>query len=151
MGNWYNILVAVDAMESSITAVEYVGQVAGKIADASICLVHIYPEPPPDFYSKGGVKETYQTQRTMRAEQIFQSCIEILLSAGIKRQAIFCTTQMAEGKTISETLLEVRRSGDFGTVVTGKRGISKAEEFLFGSISNALAHHCQDFSAWIVG
>ena len=151
MGNWYNILVAVDAMESSLTAVQYVGRVAGKIAEASICLVHIYPEPPPDFYTKGGVREVYQSQRIGRAEQIFERCIEILVSAGIRREAIFCTTQMAEGKTISETLLEVRRMGDFGTVVTGKRGVSKAEEFLFGSISNALAHHCQDFAAWIVG
>ncbi len=151
MGNWYNILVAVDAMESSLSAVQYVGRVAGKIAAVSICLVHIYPEPPPDFYTKGGVREVYQTQRIARAEQIFQRCVEILVTAGIKREAIFCTTHMAEGKTISDTLLEVRRMGDFGTVVTGKRGISKAEEFLFGSISNALAHHCQDFAAWIVG
>jgi nucleotide-binding universal stress UspA family protein len=151
MGNWYNILVAVDAMESSLTAVQYVGRVAGKIAEASICLVHIYPEPPPDFTTKGGVLEVYQSQRIARAELIFERCIEILVSAGIRREAIFCTTQMAEGKTISETLLQVRRMGDFGTVVTGKRGVSKAEEFLFGSISNALAHHCQDFAAWIVG
>lgn len=151
MGNWYNILVAVDAMESSLSAVHYVGRVAGNIEAATICLVHVYPEPPPDFSIKGGQREHYQAQRIARAEQIFQRCIEILITAGIKREAVFCTTQMAEGKTISETLLEVRRRGDFGTVVTGKRGVSKAEEFLFGSISNALARHCQDFTAWIVG
>ncbi len=58
---------------------------------------------------------------------------------------------MAEGKTISETLLEAQRMGNFGTVVTGKRGVSKAEEFLFGSISNALARHCNDFTTWKVG
>ncbi len=58
---------------------------------------------------------------------------------------------MAEGRTISDTLLEVRQKGNFGTVVTGKRGVSKAEEFLFGSISNTLARHCNDFTSWIVG
>lgn len=151
MGNWYNILVAVDAMESSLTAVQYVGRVAGNIGDVAICLLHVYPEPPPDFYIKGGQRETYQAQRIARAEHIFQRCIEILVTSGIKRESISCTTHMAEGKTISETLLEVRRMGDFGTVVTGKRGVSKAEEFLFGSISNTLARHCQDFTAWIVG
>ncbi len=151
MGDWYNILVAVDAMESSLSAVQYVGQVAGKFSEVSICLVHIYPEPPPDFYTKGGRRETYQAQRIAKAEQIFHHCMEILVTAGIRRDAIHCTTHMAEGKTISDTLLEVRLRGNFGTVVTGKRGISKAEEFLFGSISNALARHCQDFAAWIVG
>ena len=151
MGKWYNILVAVDAMEPSLSAVRYVGQVAGKIAEVSICLLHVYPEPPPDFLASGGVRENYMAQRIAGAEQVFQRCTELLVTSGIRREAIACATQMAEGKTISETLLEVRARGDFGTVVTGKRGISKAEEFLFGSISNALARHCQDFTAWIVG
>ena len=151
MGEWYNILVAVDALESSLRAVKYVGGIAGDLDTVSICLLHVYPEPPPDFYQKGGIRDQYQSQRIARAEEIFRRCIEILVAAGIKREAIYCTTHMAEGKTISDTLLEVRRMGDFGTVVTGKRGVSKAEEFLFGSISNALARHCQDFTTWIVG
>ena len=151
MGDWYNILIAVDAMNSSLSAVQYVGRVAGGIGTVSICLLHVYPEPPPDFYGKGGVLEQYQSMRMTKAEQIFQRCTEILVTTGINREAISRATRMAEGKTISETVLEVRRNGNFGTVVTGKRGVSKSEEFLFGSISNALARHCQDFTAWIVG
>ena len=151
MGDWHNILVAVDAMDPSLRAVSYVGRIAGDLETVSICLLHVYPEPPPDFYVKGGVKDDYQAQKIVRAEDLFKRCIEILVAAGVKRDAIYCTTHMAEGKTISDTVLEVRRQGDFGTVVTGKRGVSKAEEFLFGSISNALARHCHEFTTWIVG
>ena len=151
MADWNNILIAVDEMESSLRAVRYVGQIAQSVDKVSICLLHIYPEPPPDFHLKGGVLEDYQAQRIVRAEHIFGRCLEILVGADIKREAIYSTTHMAEGKTISDTLLEVRQQGDFGTVVTGKRGVSKAEEFLFGSISNALARHCNDFTSWIVG
>ena len=151
MGEWHNILVAVDAMDPSLRAVSYVGRIAGDLETVSICLLHVYPEPPPDFYVKGGVKDDYQAQKIARAEDLFKHCIEILVAAGVERDAIYCTTHMAEGKTISDTVLEVRRQGDFGTVVTGKRGVSKAEEFLFGSISNALARQCQEFTTWIVG
>jgi nucleotide-binding universal stress UspA family protein len=151
MADWHNILIAVDEMESSLRAVEYVGQITRSVDNVSICLVHIYPEPPPDFHLKGGRLEDYQSQHIDRAEHIFDRCLEILVGTGIKREAIYCTTHMAEHKTISDTLLEVRRKGDFGTVVTGKRGVSKAEEFLFGSISNALARRCNDFTTWIVG
>ncbi len=151
MGDWYNILIAVDALKSSISAVQYVSRVAGGIGTVSICLLHVYPEPPPDFYVKGGILEQYQNMRMAKAVQIFERCTEILITTGINREAISCTTRMAEGKTISDTVLEVQRDGKFGTVVTGKRGVSKAEEFLFGSISNALARHCQDFTVWIVG
>ena len=151
MADWNNILIAVDEMESSLRAVRYVGQIAQNVNKVSICLLHIYPEPPPDFHLKGGILEDYQAQRIIRAEHIFGRCLEILVDVDIKREAIYCTTHMAEGRTISDTLLEVRQQGDFGTVVTGKRGVSKAEEFLFGSISNALARHCTDFTTWIVG
>ena len=151
MGAWNNILVAVDEMEPSLRAVRYVSRVTRGLDDVSICLLNIYPEPPPDFFINGGQLEDYQMQRIAHAEQIFQQGLEILVSGGLKRTDIYCTTHMAENKTISETLLEVRRMGNFGTVVTGKRGVSKAEEFLFGSISNALARHCNDFTSWIVG
>lgn len=151
MADWNNILVAVDEMESSLRAVDYVSRVTSGLKTVSICLLHVYPEPPPDYFVNGGVLEDYQTQRITRAEKIFQRGLEILVSGGLDRTAIYCTTHMAEGKTISETMLEVRRMGNFGTVVTGKRGVSKAEEFLFGSISNALARQCNDFTTWIVG
>ncbi len=151
MVKWNNILVAIDEMESSLRAVRYVGQVAGSLEEVSICLLHIYPEPPPNFYTNGGNLEDYQSHRIVRAEKIFHQGLEILVESGIRRDSIYCTTHMAEGKTISDTLLEVRRMGKFGTVATGKRGVSKAEEFLFGSISNALARHCTDFTTWIVG
>ena len=151
MADWHNILIAVDEMDSSLRAVRYVGQIVRDVKTVSICLLHVYPEPPPDYHLKGGVLEDYQALRIVRAEHIFARCLEILVDADVSREAVYCTTHMAEGKTISDTVLEVQRKGQFGTVVTGKRGVSKAEEFLFGSISNALARRCNDFTTWIVG
>jgi nucleotide-binding universal stress UspA family protein len=151
MADWNNFLIAVDELESSLRAVRYVGQLAGSIDKVSICLLHVYPVPPPDFELKGGILENYQAQRVARAENIFGRCLEILADASFNTETIRCITRMAEGKTISDTVLEVQRTGNFGTVVTGKRGVSKAEEFLFGSISNALARHCNHFTTWIVG
>lgn len=144
-------LIAIDEMESSLKAIHYVGRLTHAITNVSICLLHIYPEPPPDYFVNGGRLEDFQTARVNKAELIFQHGLEILTEYGIKKDTIFCTSHMAAGKTISETLLEVRSRGNFGTVVTGKRGVSKAEEFLFGSISNALARNCNDFTVWIVG
>ncbi len=72
MADWNNILIAVDEMESSLRAVRYVGQIARNVENVSICLLHVYPEPPPDFHQKGGVLEEYQAQRIVRAEHIFE-------------------------------------------------------------------------------
>ena len=58
---------------------------------------------------------------------------------------------MAEGKTISAAILDMQVREHYGTIVVGKRGIPKAEEFLFGSISSALVHTGRDVAVWVVG
>lgn len=151
MANWNRFLIAVDKSETSMRAVRYVGYMAAGLAGAHICLLHVYPEPPPDFYVQGGRLDRYQMLREERAEMFLTDALTILEAAGIDGKNISQRVCMAEGRTISEVVLEIREEGQYGTVVAGKRGVSKAEEFLFGSISNALARHCRDFTAWIVG
>ena len=38
----------------------------------------------------------------------------------------------------------------FGTVVIGRRGISKKEEFMFGSTSTKILHIAKDCSIWVI-
>ncbi len=151
MTTWNRILIAVDKSETSMRAVRYVGYMAAGLADAHICLLHVYPEPPPDFYVQGGKLDRYQMLREGRMEIFLFEALNVLEAAGINGRNISQRICMAEGKTISQMVLDIRQEGQFGTVATGKRGVSKAEEFLFGSISNALARHSHDFTAWIVG
>jgi nucleotide-binding universal stress UspA family protein len=151
MARWEKILVAIDEGETSLRAVRYVGRMAAAMTDVSICLLNIYPEPPPDFYANGGVLAVYQAEKEKRAEMIFSKGERLLVEAGIRPGAISRTTLLAAGRTISQMVLSVQREGDFGTVVVGKRGVSKAEEFLFGSISNALARYSSSFTTWVVG
>lgn len=151
MDNWQRFLIAIDKSETSMRAVRYVGHMAVGLAEKHICLLHVYPEPPPDFYTKGGRLDRYQMLREERADLFLQEAAIILEEMGISGHDISQKVCMAEGRTISQMVLDIRKEGDFGTVATGKRGVSKAEEFLFGSISNALARHSRDFTAWIVG
>ena len=151
MARWEKILVAVDEGETSLRALRYVGRMATAMTDVSICLLNIYPEPPPDFYTNGGVLAVYQAEKEKRADVIFAEGERVLLEAGIEPGHIQRATYLAAGKTISQMVLDIQREGDFGTVLVGKRGVSKAEEFLFGSISNALARHSSSFTTWIVG
>ncbi len=151
MAGWEKILVAVDEGETSLRALRYVGRMAAAMKEVSICLLHIYPEPPPDFYTSGGGLAAYQADREKEAEQIFAQGERVLLEAGIPSRMICRAIHLAAGKTISQMILDVQLEGEFGTVVVGKRGVSKAEEFLFGSISNALARNSCRFTTWVVG
>ncbi len=145
------ILIAVDETETSVNALNYVAQMASGMPEIRICLVHIYPEPPPDYYMKGGTLAAYKETQNSKAERVFTKALTILTDAGISREQITTDNRFTENKTISDELLAVRSEGGFGTVVVGKRGVSRTEEFLFGSISNALAQHSMNFTTWIVG
>ncbi len=151
MRNWQKILLAIDGSETSERAVRYVSKIAPLIENVEICILNVYPEPPPDYYSQGGRLDTYKIMREERAEKMLTDAAAILTNAGIAEDCLSRRISMAEGRTISQVVLEVQAEGDYGTVVTGKRGVSKAEEFLFGSISNALARHSKRFTSWIVG
>ncbi len=151
MADMEKFLIALDETETSLKAVEYVGRMTQFLPKVTICLLHIYPEPPPDFFYTGGEIEAYKGSRVERAEKIFSQAEEILTEKGIAMENVCRDVHMAEEITISQAVLEVQKDGEYGTVVTGKRGVSKAEEFLFGSISNALARHSQGFVSWIVG
>ena len=151
MKGWEKILVAVDGSETSERAVRYVSNIAPLIAEVQICLLHVYPEPPPDYYVNGGRLDAYRRRRDKVAKMILKEAAIVLEQAGVAPEHVTTRYCMAEGRTISQVVLEVQAEGEFGTVVAGKRGVSKAEEFLFGSISNALARHSKHFTSWIVG
>lgn len=151
MTNWQRILLAVDGSKTSVRAVQYVSKIAPLMSDVEICILHVYPEPPPDYYTEGGRLDSYRALREERAKEMLDEAAALLVAAGVAESRLGRRVSMAEGRTISEVVLEVQAEGDFGTVVTGKRGVSKAEEFLFGSISNALARHSKNFTSWIVG
>lgn len=151
MKDWDRILIAVDKTATAMNAVKYVGTIIGTLKPPQISLLYVYPEPPPNFYQTGGLLPDYEKEKKELADQIFNESRIILKECGIDPENIHAVTRMASGETISQTILDVQKEEGYGTVVVGKRGVSKAEEFLFGSISNALVHSSGSFAVWVVG
>jgi len=54
------------------------------------------------------------------------------------------------GQSIALEILDYARAGDYGTVAVGRRGVSKAEEFLFGSVSSKIVHNAKNCTVWVV-
>jgi len=65
---WKRFLIAVDETETSMRAVRYAGELAGPLQGIEILLFHVYPEPQPDYYRKGGTLRAYQKIRRQRPE-----------------------------------------------------------------------------------
>ena len=145
MYDWQKILVAVNDSDDALRAIQYVGQVA-KFADkVTIYLLYIYPDPPPDYYGKGGTLDAYIEIMHHQADSAIQLAKDRLTKLGGTE------IQLADGKTISQAILQAQKEYQCNTLVVGKRGISKNEEFLFGSISNTIARKTKGFTTWVVG
>lgn len=149
--DWKRIIVAIDNSQMSINAVHYVGSIIGKLSGVHLCLLHIYPAPPPGYYNTGATLEAYQKEQRQLAEPFLQEAEHYLRDAGVEPGCIRSRCIMADNATISDTILSLQKEGDYGTIVVGKRGISRSEEFLFGSISSALIHNGRDIAVWVVG
>ena len=106
MDDWQRFLIAMDKSETSRRAVRYVGQMALGLAEKHICLLHVYPEPPPDFYTTGGQLDRYQMLKDERAGLFLQDAAIILEEMGISGRDISQRICMAEGKTISQMVLD---------------------------------------------
>ncbi|MFZ5765775.1 MAG: universal stress protein [Thermodesulfobacteriota bacterium] len=150
MANWRKILVAVDDSSLSELVLNYVAEVVAPIDRAEICLLHVYPEPPPYYYTEKHTLQEYREEKEKAAQAIFARAVEVLSGHGVDQGRITTSCRMASGKTFSKTILQTQKEGGYGTVVLGRRGISKAEEFLFGSVSTAVLRESHDFTVWVV-
>jgi len=51
---------------------------------------------------------------------------------------------------IARDILDEIAAGEYGTVIVGRRGLSRAKQFLFGSVSNKIVHNTHDCTVWVL-
>lgn len=150
MNDWRKILIAVNDSDDALRAVRYVGQVAQSTSGLSIHLLCVFPDPPPDFYDRGGTDEAYNEIMKHQGREALHLAISNLEKFGVDKESIITRIELANGKTISQVILDTLNEYQCNTLVVGKRGISRNEEFLFGSISNTIARKTDGFTTWII-
>jgi nucleotide-binding universal stress UspA family protein len=51
---------------------------------------------------------------------------------------------------VAQTVLKEAREGGYGSIMIGRRGISRAKRFFFGSVSNKIVQQARDMAVWVV-
>lgn len=161
--NFKKILLAVDASENAMRAVDYTGNIAGNAQGFEVQILCIEKLPHRDLYPdentwKEGCEETRTEMKAFMAKAR-ERLVELGMS-GISITEHYVTScispftdtdpRCSRGTNVAQDILDVLTDGGFGTVVIGRRGVSKAEEFLFGSVSNKIIHSVKDCTVWVV-
>ena len=145
----HQFLLAVDDTPASQRELQYIADMLQHREDIKLYLLHVFPDPPPDYYAQGGTLTDYTQEYTKQASEIFKHSITTL-SQKIDFQHIHTKSVMAEGRPLSTVILDKQKEYQCNTVVLGRRGISKEEEFLLGSVSNAVVRGSHNFAVWII-
>jgi nucleotide-binding universal stress UspA family protein len=84
-----------------------------------------------------------------RITQLLAAYREILLSAGFSEEAVKTRSTIKYCPSLAECILQ-ERPADFGTLVVGRKGRTRTEEFLFGSVSSKIVDHTKEATVWVV-
>ena len=94
-----------------------------------------------------------QTEESMKnekeVEEAFGIAQSLLAKAGIPEAAVRVQVRKQRSGVAKDILDEIKEGG-YGTIVVGRRGISKAQQFLFGSVSNKIIQNAKDCAVWVV-
>ena len=145
------ILIAIDLSENSLKAVEYVGTMTICHPTVQITLLHVIKEPSPDIMPDEKQRRSHVERIRSEVLGLMEQAAGRLSSSGVPEKNIQLKIQVCKRPvSVSELILHEQKSGGYGTVVVGRRGVSKREEFLFGSVSNSVMREAKNCAVWVV-
>jgi nucleotide-binding universal stress UspA family protein len=145
------LLIAVDGSENSDRAIAYVADMLGNVSDLSITILRIISIPPEDYFYTSEEQSIWIQKQETAAITSVDRYIRLLIDAGIEEAALHKKIRKGVFASIAEVILEELKRCGANTLVIGRRGISKKEEFIYGSTSNKLLHAPKGATAlWVI-
>ena len=144
------ILLAVDASENSRRAVDYVGAIAAK-TKAEFTLFHVVRRFSflDDHTLRDHEIEGFWEEVKKDIPRMFRFYKTNLERAGVDGARV-STRANLDSPSRAMDILQEAKEGGYGTIVMGRRGLSKVQEFLLGRVTNKVLQRAEKFAVWIV-
>jgi nucleotide-binding universal stress UspA family protein len=145
-----NILIAVDESENAHRAVSYVAQLLGGLPGFKVTILHVVAEPEEDYFPTSDEKMKWLDRHKKKIDHLLAAYRQILIRAGFDEKDITVRSTMRYCPSMAECILAERDETEYSTIVVGRQGLSRSEEFLFGSISSKIVTHARNCTVWVV-
>ncbi|MBW1894931.1 MAG: universal stress protein [Deltaproteobacteria bacterium] len=145
-----NILIAVDESENARRAVFYVGQLLGGLEGFKITILHVVPEPEEDYFPTSVEKEKWFTQYEEKVDAMLKDYRQLLIKKGFAPEDVTIRSTVRYCPSMAKCILSERDETGYSTIVLGRQGLSRSEEFPFGSISSKIVKHARKCTVWVV-
>lgn len=147
------ILIALDCSADAMTAVDYAGTLLGG-KGYKIGLVHVLRSFPaglsePAILAMPLMLGEYIKKGKERIEPVFKDAGRRLIAHGFSFEDI--TTQIiTDMPSRAGGIIREAENGAYGTIVMGRRGLSKTQSYFIGRVSNKVVQVGRRFTVWIV-
>ena len=151
------ILVALDGSENSLRALDHLSFIVESSAsrEVDVLLFNVWPGlvtllGPRVIPNLASMNASAQDNHRKKIEAFLDQAEQMLLQAGLDSRQIkrkFCW----RCSDIARAVLSEADKGGCGTVIIGRRGISKAQEFFLGSVSTKILQQAGNKAVWVVG
>jgi len=145
-----NILIAVDESENARRAVSYVGQFLAVIKGFKVLILHVIRQPEEDYFPTSSEKDQWLDQYKLKVDAMLKDYRQILIRAGFVPEDVSVRSTLRYCPSLAECILAERDQTGYSTIVVGRQGLSRSEEFLFGSVSSKIVNHARDCTVWVV-
>ena len=152
---WTNVLLAFDSSQAAFRAVEYVGQMFGKLEDVKLTVLWVYEKIPEHdmvvTHFTDQVKSRISAYERQREEGVIrmEEAKKHLLKLGFSEEQI--TLKAVEKKKgVVRDLEEEIKKGGFGTVVLGRGKASAVRNLLVGSVATNVIDRLSGVSIIVV-
>ena len=145
-----DILIAVDESENARRAVSYVAEILGGVEGFEVTILHVIPLPEEDFFLTSSEKEKWLSQYRVKIDAMLEDYRQILTGAGFHPNDVSVRSPTRYCPSMAECILAERDERQYGTIVVGRQGLSRTEEFIFGSISSKIVTHARNCTVWVV-
>jgi nucleotide-binding universal stress UspA family protein len=147
------MLLAVDSSENSRKAVDYLGAFAAHTG-AEVTLFHVVRSVGLGFVDDLALRDQEMEKWLMEEAErdiprMFRAYKESLEKAGVAPSRIVSKVIMHSSSRAGDIVKEAK-DGRYGTIVMGRRGLSKVREFLMGRVSKKVLDRGEGFAVWIV-
>jgi len=133
------ILVCVDESAPGQQAAICAAELFGREPGISIVLLSAAAEPNPDFFPSPSELSQEISRVNAAATQAILRATATLKKYGVPESRIRTRIVSGRGGRMSDRVLREQREGNYRLIIAGKHQLTRAQEFLFGSLAVRLA------------
>lgn len=144
------ILLAYDGSEGARHAVDFVGRTLGGL-DFKVCLMHAMRGRENEHPAKQQLYSPRQYVESARKQMTdeLNAARNKLIDMGFKANQL--STRLVTGVASRAAAIAAEaQQKNYGTIVMGRRGLSRVREFFIGRVTNKVIHMARERTVWII-